>query len=37
MAFTERPYLVTGDVNRNGDGMNLSGDRSPAMRFFCRG
>jgi hypothetical protein len=37
MAFTERPYLVTCDVNRNGGGVNLSGDRSSAMRFFCRG
>jgi hypothetical protein len=30
MAFTERPYLVTGDVNCNGGGVNLNGDRSSA-------
>jgi hypothetical protein len=32
MAFTERPYLVTGDVNRNGGGVNLNGDRSSVVR-----
>ena len=35
MAFTERSYPITGDVNRNGGGMNLSGDRSSALRD-CR-
>jgi hypothetical protein len=33
--FSERSYLVTGDVNRNGGGVNLSGDRSSAVRD-CR-
>jgi hypothetical protein len=32
MAFTWQPYLVTGDVNRNGGGVNLNGDRSSAVR-----
>jgi hypothetical protein len=35
MAFTERPYMVTGDVNCNGGGVNLNGDRSSAVRD-CR-
>jgi hypothetical protein len=34
MAFTERPYLVTGDVNRNGGGVNFSGDRSSTVRDY---
>jgi hypothetical protein len=34
-AFTERSYLVTGDVNRNGGSMNLSEDQSSAVRD-CR-
>ena len=33
MAFTERSYLVTGDVNRNGGGMNLGAERSPAVKI----
>jgi hypothetical protein len=35
MAFTWRPYLVTGGVNLNGGGVNRGGDRSSAVRD-CR-
>jgi hypothetical protein len=33
MAFTERPYLVTGDVNRNGGGANICAERSPTVKI----
>jgi hypothetical protein len=31
--FTERSYLFTGDVNRNGGGVNLVAEESPAVRI----
>jgi hypothetical protein len=33
MAFTERSYLVTDDVNRNGGSANLRAERSPAVKI----
>ena len=34
--LTERSYLVTGDVNRNGGGVNLGGGSSVVKIFLSR-
>jgi hypothetical protein len=34
--LTERSYLVTGDVNRNGGGVNLGGGSSAVKIFLPR-